>query len=91
MEVKICHFLSRYKVIDGGKYSKERPDFLFDEPLQTIIVEIDENQHFSNPCEQIRMVNIFNSVKKPTIFIRYKYTTKDDNGAKIGENYLAKE
>lgn len=61
------------KVIDGGKYGRERPDFIFYCGSFVIIVEVDENQHFSRPCEceQIRMVNIFQSVGLPTIFIRY--------------------
>ena len=61
------------KVIDGGKYGKERPDFLFLTDSHAVIVEVDENQHSERPCEceQIRMMNISQSLRKPTIFIRY--------------------
>lgn len=66
-------YSSHDKVIDGGKYGKERPDFLFMFLTFAIILEVDENQHFSRPCEceQIRMVNIFQALGVPTMFIRY--------------------
>ncbi len=58
------------------KYScnKERPDFVIDNGLNMIVIEVDENQHHSyeKKCEEERMINIsqdFGGV--PTIFIRY--------------------
>jgi len=51
----------------------ERPDFLFECTTHCIVVEVDENQHKSRPCEceQTRMVNISQSLGMPTIFLRY--------------------
>lgn len=79
-------------IIDGGKYGKERPDFIFYCGTFVLIVEVDENQHFSRPCEceQIRMVNIFQSLGKPTIFIRYnpdKYIPKDCTVKTEGDSF----
>jgi hypothetical protein len=67
------HYTQHDKVIDGGKFGKERPDFLFDQGTHCVILEVDENQHAERPCEceQTRMVNISQSLGKPTIFIRY--------------------
>jgi hypothetical protein len=70
------------KVIDGGKLGKERPDFLFIRETHCVILEVDENQHSERPCEceQVRMVNISQSLGLPTVFIRYnpdKYKKPD--------------
>ncbi|MCK9607871.1 MAG: hypothetical protein M0R33_15615 [Methylomonas sp.] len=59
--------------IDHGVCGRERPDFLFDADTHFVIVECDEHQHDSYPCEceQARMVNIANGLGMHTIFIRY--------------------
>jgi hypothetical protein len=67
--------------IKGG-CSKKRPDFLIDLFTHCIIIEVDENQHFDYPCENERMMSIFQDLgNRPIIFIRFnpdKY--KDKNG-----------
>ncbi len=66
-------YISCDKIIDGGACGKERPDFLFDCGDHFVILEIDENQHKNNncECEQIRMINISQSLGLKTVFIRY--------------------
>jgi len=61
------------KTIDQGECGKERPDFLFFIKHYIIIIEVDEDQHRSRPCEceQTRMINIYNSLQMSTVFIRY--------------------
>lgn len=63
----------KYISHDQGTYGRERPDFVFDAVTHMIVVEIDEDQHKYYPCEceQIRMINISQSLGMPTIFIRY--------------------
>ena len=61
------------QVIDSD-CSKRRPDFVFDYTFFKIIVEVDENQHWSNPCEceQTRMIEIHQIFGgTPVLFIRY--------------------
>lgn len=90
-ELKVKEYLDTHdiiydqhdKVIDGGKLGKERPDFLFDRKTHYLVLEVDENQHGSHACEceQARMVNISQSLGKPTVFIRYN----PDNYVKPGK------
>ena len=80
------------KVIDNGFYGKERPDFLFRRGTHNVIIEVDENQHSDRPCqcEQVRMVNISQSLMKPTIFIRYNpdpYKKNDELKRSEHENH----
>ena len=61
-------------VIDGGICGKERPDRVFDFGDKIVVLECDENQHKDRACEceQIRMMNIFNSFGGVrTYFIRW--------------------
>lgn len=54
--------------------SLKRPDFSIDYGTHMLIVEVDENQHQSYPCEceQSRMLTIFNDLGGlPVTFIRY--------------------
>lgn len=52
-----------------------RPDALWDtNPLRSVILEVDENQHRERACEceQARMVNIAGALGAPqTVFVRY--------------------
>lgn len=59
--------------IEKGECGKERPDFLFDFNTHFVILEVDEDQHQGRDCscEQIRMVNIANSLGMKTIFVRW--------------------
>jgi hypothetical protein len=79
------------RVIGGGDLGRERPDFLWDMEEYCVIVEVDEEQHIGRACEceQVRMKNISEMLKKPTWFIRYnpdKYKEGDSNRKKVGEN-----
>ena len=58
---------------EHGVCGKERPDFLWDSGTHKVVLEVDEDQHFSRPCEceQTRMVNLTGSFGMPTIWIRY--------------------
>lgn len=99
-EIKVKEYLdsrgtiysSHDQIIDGGKYGKERPDFLFMFLAFAIILEVDENQHFSRTCEceQIRMVNVFQALGVPTMFIRYnpdKYLPDGNNTKTEGDSF----
>lgn len=61
------------RIIDCGTCGRERPDFLWDAKTHWVIVEVDENQHLTNPdeCECKRMMNIHGSLGMPVIFIRF--------------------
>jgi hypothetical protein len=65
--------LSHDKVPDNA-CSKYRPDFVLDFDTYICIVEVDENQHITYPCEceQIRMIQLFQDFGGiPVVFIRY--------------------
>jgi hypothetical protein len=72
------------KQIQGG-CSKKRPDIFMDLFTHSIIIEIDENQHFDYSCENKRMMLLFQDLaNRPIIFIRFnpdKYI--NENGEKI--------
>lgn len=64
----------RDSAVEGGCDKKRRPDFVFDLGVGIIIVENDENQHRSRPCEceQTRMIQIHNEYGGlPVHFIRF--------------------
>ena len=83
LDIHNIHYDQHDKVIDGGKFGKERPDFLFKRKTHCVILEVDENQHSERPCEceSIRMVNISQSLGMPAVFIRYN----PDNYVKPGK------
>ena len=59
------------KQIQGG-CSKKRPDIFIDLFTHSIIIEIDENQHFDYSCENKRMMQIFEDLaNRPIVFIRF--------------------
>ena len=69
-------------VIDGC--SKKRPDFIFKTNYGVLIVENDENQHKSRPCEceQTRMIQIHQDIGENLHFIRFnpdKFIDKNGN------------
>ena len=72
------------KQIQGG-CSKRRPDVFIDLFTHSIIIEIDENQHFDYSCENKRIMQIFEDLSnRPIVFIRFnpdKYI--DENGETI--------
>jgi hypothetical protein len=73
MSKEDLHIESYDKVIDASCNYK-RPDFVIDALLFKIIVEVDEGQHKSYPCEceQKRMIMVHQSFGgTPVVFIRY--------------------
>jgi hypothetical protein len=72
------------KRIDGG-ISTKRPDILLKRKKQTIIIEIDENQHKYYNCENKRLMEISQDLNfQPLVFIRFNPDEYyDDNQSKI--------
>jgi hypothetical protein len=66
-------YISYDKQIDYGICGKERPDFLFDCKSFYLVLEVDEDQHEQRncECEQVRMINISQSLGMPTLFLRF--------------------
>jgi len=67
-------YTSYDRAIDESVCGRERPDFMWDLKTHYMILEVDENQHASRPCEceQTRMINIAQSLGGPPVyFIRY--------------------
>ena len=53
---------------------RERPDVMWDQGDRVVILEVDEDQHRSRPCEceQTRMINVSEALRAPhTLWIRY--------------------
>ncbi len=62
------------KIANGSECGKERPDFVFYHDSHIVILEVDENQHSTYPCEceQIRMINITQTFGgMPVLWMRY--------------------
>ena len=57
----------------GPGCGRERPDFKWDTPTHSVILEVDEHQHQERPCEceQTRMVNISQALCRPCVWVRY--------------------
>ena len=57
----------------GGDCGKYRPDFRYDAPTHSVVVEVDEDQHrsYDSECERIRMINIVQAVGMRCVFVRY--------------------
>lgn len=57
---------------------------VFDAGTHFVVLEVDEHQHkfsgYSCDCEQVRMVNITQTLQLPTIFIRYNPDTYKPGG-----------
>jgi hypothetical protein len=77
-----------YNLSVGFEYGHYRPDILINCKTHYIIVEVDEDQHkrYETKCEYIRMKNIYLSLKKPTIFIRYNPDEFYINNKKVSVN-----
>jgi hypothetical protein len=58
---------------DNTSCGKERPDFAWDCGSYWLMLEIDEDQHKSRPCEceQTRMVNVTQGIAMPCLWVRY--------------------
>ena len=68
---KNLQFINDRTASDGC--SKKRPDFVFQTNYGVIIIENDENQHKSYPCEceQMRMISIHQDYGENVHFIRF--------------------
>lgn len=94
-QVKVKHWLDEnlttpYTLTDrrvfvyGLGCIKQRPDFLFDFPTHVLIVEVDEDQHKSHTwCDEARMINIAQNLRRKTIFIRYNPDEYSSNGREV--------
>jgi hypothetical protein len=62
-----------FGVTETDTCDRTRPDFLWDVGTHVVILEVDEDQHMGRQefCECIRMINIAESLMRPTVFIRY--------------------
>ena len=60
----------------------ERLDFVFDFNDRFIVVEVDEGSHKNYNCEDIRMINISQSLGMKTIFIKYNPNSYKVKGKK---------
>ncbi|KAI9089581.1 hypothetical protein DFS34DRAFT_385310 [Phlyctochytrium arcticum] len=72
-----------------GVCGLERPDFWIDWHTHMLVVEVDEDQHWSSACEceQTRMVNISQSFGMPTVFLRWNpddYRPKEESVPMVG-------
>jgi hypothetical protein len=70
--------LPTYKIYDNIAFDdtrcgRERPDFLWDCGTHHVILDVDEDQHKTRPCEceQTRMVNITQGLGMPCLWVRY--------------------
>lgn len=98
MEIKLFLDTNHFSYISHDRALQNstlrtRPDFLFEgkDAKYYVILEVDEMQHDLRPehCECVRMVNLSQELKKPTIFIRYnpdKFTTMVNNNEKKVHN-----
>lgn len=79
-ETHVCNFIKETftkvdmtfdKYIQGG-CSKRRPDILIEMYTHSIIIEIDENQHYDYECENKRMMQLFEDLgNRPLVMIRF--------------------
>ena len=73
-----------YDQIISQGCSRRRPDILLDLGYQTIIIEVDENQHidYDTTCEKKRINEIYSDLgDRPIVFIRFNpddYTIKNE-------------
>ena len=84
-----------YDKIPDLSCNKQRPDFVLDKPLFTILLEVDENQHKNRTfeCEQSRMIQLHNDFGgTPVVFIRYNPDNYvDNNGKRMKPNNKKRE
>lgn len=85
-------YLSYDKPIDNGICNSHRPDFVFESNNNSfsIVLEVDEHMHkrgeYTPECEEIRMINISQSLGQPTIFIRFNPDSYHKDGQKISNH-----
>ena len=89
LDVHGYRYVSCDKMIEHGRCFKYRPDFMFDCGTHYVVLEVDENQHQSHgyECEEVRMINIFQSIGMPTKFIRYNPDEYKKNNHKVNPSF----
>ncbi len=73
--------------------SKKRPDFVLDYGFYKVVIEVDENQHKSYPCEceQSRMIQIHQDIGMDLLFIRFNPDSYLDSDKKRIRSYTGRE
>ena len=75
------------------KCSRKRPDFVLDYNFYKVIVEVDENQHMSYPCEceKVRMIQIQQDAGMNVLFIRFNPDPYKNNLGERIKYYTGRE
>jgi hypothetical protein len=72
------------KIISCQSCTKRRPDIFMDLGHYTIIIEIDEKQHINYPCENKRLMEMFQALgNRPLICIRFNPDNYEQNNKKF--------
>jgi len=92
LEANKIKYESHDKIVDSI-CSYKRPDFVLDYNYYKVIVEVDENQHSSYPCEceQSRMVQIHQDIGMDLVFIRFNPDNYENNGGETIKSYASRE
>ena len=92
LEANNITYESHDKYVDVN-CSRKRPDFILDYNFYKVVIEIDENQHRSYPCEceQSRMIQIHQDIGMDTLFIRFNPDSYINNERKRIKSYTSRE
>ena len=92
LDISKIKYISCDKLVDNGACFKYRPDFLIDCGSHFVVLEVDENQHKGRAygCEEVRMVNIFQSLGLSTKFIRYNPDKYKKNGKWLNPSVVSR-
>lgn len=73
--------------------SLKRPDFVIDYGFYKVVLEVDENQHRSYPCEceRSRMIQIHQDIGMNVVFIRFNPDVYRDHENKLIRSYTGRE
>ena len=73
--------------------SYKRPDFVIDYNFYKVVLEVDENQHRSYPCEceQSRMIQIHQDIGMDVLFIRFNPDNYRDKNKELIKSYTGRE
>lgn len=83
LDVNEYKYESCDRMIEHGVCFSYRHDFVFDCGTHFVVLEVDEGQHrgYDTKCEDIRMINVYQSLGLTTKFIRY-----NPDAYKMGKN-----
>lgn len=92
LEANNFKYESHDKIVDI-KCSRKRPDFVIDYNFYKVILEVDENQHHSYPCEceKVRMIQIQQDIGMNVLFIRFNPDNYYDNENNRIKSYIGRE